>query len=197
MRALAGVLLVLGVFPAGRARAATPEAWPPLEQALNGPLVQLESAKADLRRFELPGGKCPRFPVREAKAYRATVRFEPTRSLKMDVLIAKLPDGFETYGPIVAAAHDPAGKDFLDGCLMPKSGLSLVQVEQYLLAFPTVCSDIYPYRKSLPVVMAALQKFWGPRFAKKFIYAPCGTMFPRLVDVGEYLKDPKKAAAPH
>jgi hypothetical protein len=75
---------------------------------------------------------------------------------------------------------------------MPKSGLSLVQFERYLLAFPTVCSEIDPYRKSLPIVLQALLESWGARFPKQFIHAPCGTMFPRLVDVAGYLKDAEK-----
>jgi hypothetical protein len=75
---------------------------------------------------------------------------------------------------------------------MPKRGLSLVPFERYLLVFPTVCSEIDAYKESLPVVLQALSEPWGPRFPRQFIHASCGTMFPRLVDVAEYLTGAEK-----
>jgi hypothetical protein len=192
MRKLGTALLGLAFWHPGQAMADVGESWPALEEALRGPLVQVEATKADPRRFKIPGVKCPKIPIEDFRAYTATVRFEPSRTLKMEVLVGRLPTGFDVYGPIVAAAHDPASDAFLDGCLMPKSGLSLLQLGRYLLEFPTVCSEIYPYKKSLPIVVKALQESWGTRLPKKFIYAPCGTMYPRLVDVDEYLRAPQK-----
>jgi hypothetical protein len=194
MRNLGTALVGLAICHAGWATADAAESWPALEEALQGQLVQVETGKADPRLLKLPGVKCPKIPIEDHKAYTATVRFEPTRTLRMDILVGRLPPGFDVYGPIVAAAHEPEGEEFLDGCLMPKNGLSLLQVERYLIAFPTVCSDVYPYKKSLPIVVKALQQSWGTRLPKKFIYSPCGTMYPRLVDVGDYLRETQKPA---
>jgi hypothetical protein len=188
----AAALLGLIVCRADGAMAAVAESWPALEEALQSPLVQVETGKADPEVFELQGMNCPKIPIEDYKAYTATVRFEPTRTLRMDILIGRLPTGFDVYGPIVAAAHDPQSEAFLDGCLMPKSGLSFLQVGRYLIAFPTVCSDIYPYKKSLPIVVKALQQSWRTRLPKKFIYAPCGTMYPQLVDVEVYIREKQK-----
>src|SRR4029077_14074436 len=112
----------------GRATADAAESWPALEEALRAPLVRVETGKPDPRLFTLPR-PCPQIPIEDYKAYTATVRFEPTRTLKMNILFGRLPPGFDVYGPIVAAAHEPESADFLEGCLMPKSGLALLQVE--------------------------------------------------------------------
>jgi len=194
MRNLGTALVGLAICLAGWATADAAESWPGLEEALQGPVVQVETGKADPRLLKLPGVKCPKMPIEDYKAYTATIRFEPTRTLRMDILVGRLPPGVDVYGPIIAAAHEPESEEFLDGCLMPKSGLSLLQVERYLIAFPTVCSDVYPYKKSLPIVIKALQRSWGTRLPKKFIYSPCGTMYPQLVDVANYLRETQKPA---
>jgi hypothetical protein len=192
MRSLWITIVGLGVCYAGPV-VADDDGWPALQMALQGPQLQLEISSADavpLKQeaypFRLPGHRCPKIPVEAFKAYKVKVHFEQKRTYSVNILVGKLPRGFDVYSSIVAAAPDPADED---GCIMPKSGLSFLQFGQYLLAFPTFCRDVYPYRKALPIVIKALKDFWGRRSPKQFIYAPCGTMFPKLVALDEYLND--------
>jgi hypothetical protein len=196
MKYLGMALVAFALCHAGQAMAADADTWPELEKALGNQPVKVGASKQVARFYKLPPRWCPKIPVEEYRYFVTTVRFEPTRTLEMDILIGRLPAGFDAYGPLVAAAKESPDELTLRGCLMPKSGLSLLQVGRFVFLFPTVCADIYPYKKSLPIVIDALRKAWGPRLSKQFIHSPCGTMFPRLVDVGEYLDAAQHRAAP-
>ena len=173
--------------------------WPALEKALKGPRVRVTSISAEMIRdaadiypISLPNAKCPKIAVEAYRVYGIAVRFEPTRTLKMSITGGRLASGFDAYHPIVAAAPAP---DSEDGCLFPKSGLSLLQIGRYLFAFPTASSDAYAYTRSLPIVVKALRDFFKASFPTQFIHASCGTMIPRLVDVAEYLNGGQKREA--
>jgi hypothetical protein len=131
-----------------------------------------------------PEQRCPTFPVSDVRRYRLRTPFEPKRALELEMLVARVPPTLDVAGAImqVAAKHFGDG-----GCILPKSGLSLVQMDGFLIAFPTVCKDVYPHKKSLPIVMRELQRHFGARFPKRFIFGPCGQMVPHLVSVDDYL----------
>ena len=164
------------------------EPWPQVENAFKGAaFVEVASWKGNPRPLRHPGWRCPEIPVGDYRGYSVTVRFDPSRTLKMEIDVGRLPSGFDAYGPLAEAAIAPTSEEFPEGCLLSKSGMALLQVEKYWFAFPTFCKDVYPYRMALPIVIRALKEFWKDRFPSKFFYAPCGTMSPVLVGIEEYL----------
>ncbi len=189
-----GLMIVLGctLWCTGTLWAADAE-WPALEKALKGPRLRVDSVSAEIVRvaedlypISLSSEKCPKISVEAYRVYGVTVRFEPRRTLKMSIVGGRIANGFDACHAIVAAGPaDPEGEN---GCLLPKSGLSFLQMGRYLFAFRVPSRDAYAHSRALPIVVQALRDFFETSFPKQFIYGPSGTRLPQLVDVGEYLK---------
>jgi hypothetical protein len=197
MNGLAALLLVVAQQAAGATTGPRAEDWPAFERALKtSNVVAVYAYERDpMRLGEIgrptasaanPARECPSFPVSQARRYRLRTRFEPKRALDLDMIVGRVPPTLDVPGAIMAVAAQRVDDG---GCLLPKSGLSLVQMDGFLIGFPSVCSDIYPHKKSLPMVMRDLRSYFGERFPKRFILSPCGQMTPKLVSVDDYLAD--------
>jgi hypothetical protein len=130
----------------------------------------------------LSAQSCVTLPVSEPWTLTIEVRFEPRRTYRMLVMTGLLPEGVEAYPPILQAAARSWR------CDLPKSGNSVLQVGRVWLAFPSVCSDVYPHEHALPVVVAALREKLGDRVSKDLIWGACGWMEPvQLTPVPDFL----------
>jgi hypothetical protein len=189
-RRAAIAILALGLGGVAGAAESRTEPWPAFERAFKSSTV-LEVGPWNGESLESmavgrQGPKCPSLPITEVRRYRVRTRFEPTRTLDLDVLVGLVPPGLDVPRAIMAAA--PKSRSELEeGCILSKSGFSFAQMDRYLIAFPSVCSDIYPHKKSLPIVLRDLKAFFGARFPKQFVLSPCGQMRPELARVDDYL----------
>jgi hypothetical protein len=131
MRNVAIAVLASFLCHASLARAESKEPWPILEEAFkSAAFVRIvPTSSRDDSPLTLLRSGCPPISVEDFRSYAVTVRFEPTRTLKMDMLIGRLPRGFDAYKVIDAASKEPGTERFPEGCALPKSGLSLLQVD--------------------------------------------------------------------
>lgn len=186
-------VLLAGILGGGGFARAAQSAEPPwlqeISAALDGPNLHLVAAapgENDKRlglTHPLAPQTCVTLPVSDAWTVTVDIRFEPRRTYRMVFLAGLLPPGVDGYAAVLHAAEARRCD-----CLLPKSGNSVLQVGRVWLAFPSVCSDIYPHEHALPLVVAALRNKLGGRVSGDLIWGSCGWMAPvELMPVSNFV----------